>query len=302
MSVYVGIAGKAHSIKKLYVGVGNAARKVKKAYIGVGGVARLFYRAGYGNCPGGLYAVSNTLGSVDTNIQYIDTETYAIKSSIKGPISTSAYGSIRICGTSGKLMIGRYKSNKPKSYYYENTYAVDYLTGASVKADWTPSPSSNYEQAINFGSDNFLGNCTDTQLIKRNPEDYSVLSTVTLPGVIKPGGTGATQLSGIATAGGDANTCYIGGWYAVSYVYAMAGFFNISTGAFIKSCHCTGHVGTMSGVTSVDALGPFLYMLHVEYKSESNINYFLKFDKNTAAEISKTTLNDRDLGSICTIK
>ena len=43
MTGYIGIGGKAKTIKQMYIGIGGKAKKVKKAYIGVGGKAKLWW-------------------------------------------------------------------------------------------------------------------------------------------------------------------------------------------------------------------------------------------------------------------
>ena len=71
-SIYLGVAGTAHKVKKMYTSIDGKARKVKKGYIGVNGVARQFYSAGYGDAPEGTYALN---ADADAMIYSIDPNT-----------------------------------------------------------------------------------------------------------------------------------------------------------------------------------------------------------------------------------
>lgn len=297
-TIYIGVANKARKVKRLYIGINGKARKVKKGYIGIGGKAKLFYRSGYGNCPDGLFAISAFLADNDSNIQHLDVSTYAIKASIKGPFTSIAYRTFVLSGTSGKLLICMKKSNKPVSYYYKNTYTIDFPTGVSSKISW--DYKSSRDENLNFGSDDFLGMC-DESLTKRDPETYAVVNEV----VLQNGSTAGSDARNGKICGGDANMCYSSGIYRISYAYAVVNVNNLTTGAYVRTCHCTGTVGTdTSASISSDSLGSQIILEATRINSDGTIvrNYFFTYDKNTGSQITNNVFSDKNISTICTIK
>lgn len=164
-SMYVGVDGTAHKVKKAYVGVDGVARKVKKGYVGVDGVARQFFSSGefiqYGllsaTLPTAVYGLAGAsiggkaiFAGGSTKGSFIPT-LYDTATLVDGALTVS---SIERLSVAAYNMTG--VNTKTRAFFVGGTKKTDsYHSGTYTGADYYDASLTHGTMTL-YGNNNFI--------------------------------------------------------------------------------------------------------------------------------------------------